>query len=100
MTIDKATLDKLLGAETRTIRSPCSPMPDCSACKVLAASRICARCAAAPSARCWSGWRHPLKGGCGIKQAAQNFVGHLFRKTHRQFAADLVYNCGCAGNEI
>ena len=41
-----------------------------------------------------------MKGGCGIKQAAQNFVGHLFRKPHRQFAADLVYNCGCAGNEI
>ena len=43
---------------------------------------------------------HPLKGGCGIGQTAQNFVGHLFRKTHRQFAAELFHDGGCAGNEI
>ena len=41
-----------------------------------------------------------MKGGRGIKQAAQNFFGHLFRKSRRQFAADLFYDGGCAGNEI
>ena len=41
-----------------------------------------------------------MKGGRGIKQAAQNFVGYLFRKTHRQFAANLFHDGGCAGNEI